>query len=467
MIEITELFVKKEEDRLFKKYQEELNVYNDNLSEYNKANDLYEESKKNKTSKLKKPKKKDFSCDKEPKLERVKFSSKDIDFSALSANESYIYAASDAYQTLKLYRHLEAVRVTEKEALDKYPLVKASGQSFIYKVENKLIDALLDMECNKFRIDIDYIKRLTPFVINDIYTTMLDVYKDLRLPIDFGNKSDFFYRMTQMPFKAKVTNLEFPDPEKPIKSISCLLNGNPCVIYVKGDLLAESYKVSYSEGFLQNADATITGVPHLRPEMTEFECQMIYPEKTEFFLDSPIKVGHLLFTPKDREIDFYTGIPIETFTAEVNVGFADQVKTQTITVKGLRERLADDYSEDDVYRVKGFGVKGGKVTEKAGQWQTDDATLTPLAGQSRAIDAIPKYRKKKKNLSTYLMPFYNLKQAEDGNYYAKFAFRSMAAPSGRFAAGDKEGAGYIGMNAQAIPSNDAAFWVDAKRIFSR
>lgn len=466
MIEIEELFEKKEQQKLDAEYAANLESYQANLLRFEKDSILYEQLKGTK-DKIKKPRKKDYFCEKEPVREIAKISKNNIDFSALSATESYIYAASDALQTLKLYKHLAPVRVTEKEAQDNYPLVKAAGQSFIHKVENKLIDALLDMECNKFRIDMDYIKNLTPVVIQDIYSTMADVYRDLKLPNDFGNRSDFFYKLTQIPVRVKIELDDFSTDVKQIKYLTGKMNGNPCKIEVKNDLSSGTYKVLYSDGFIHNAKATLSDVPDIDVNTLNFDADLIYPEKTEFFLDSPVKVGHLLFTPKDKQIDFYTGVPIESYEAEVTVGFAENKRTQTLRITGLKEKLGDKYNEEDVYRINGFGVKGGKVTEKAGQWQTDDNTLTPLAGQSKAIDAVLRYRKKKKNLSTYLLPFYNLKPHEDGNYYAKFAFRSMAAPSGRFAAGDKEGAGYIGMNAQAIPSNDAAFWVDTKRVFSR
>ena len=466
MIEITDLFLKKEEDYLKSVYEQELQEYEERLNEFNQALADYEEAKANKT-RLPKPTKKMFKVDKLPSLKKAEISRKELDFSALSASESYLYAASDAYQTLRIYRHLEPVRLTEKEGTERYPLVKAAGQSFIHRVENKVIHALLDMECNKVRIDVDYMKKLAPQVINDIYTTMVEVYKDLKLPNDFGNRADFFYRMTQLPVKVVVKVEEFPDTTKAIKTLSCSINNNPCLLDVRDGLTLGTYKASYSEGLLQGVKITLKGVPDLHPDLSEFEADMIYPEKTEFFLDSAVKVGHLLFTPKELDIDFHTGIPIESYSAEITTGFADQTKIQIITVKGLKERLGDKYDETEVLRVKGFGVKNGRVTEKNGQWKTDDDTLTPLASQSKVIEVVLKYRKKKKNLSTYIRPFYNIPMSPDGNYYAKFAFRSMAAPSGRLAAGDKEGAGYVGINAQAVPSNDAAFWVDTKRILSR
>jgi len=467
MIEITDMFESKEAERLQAKYEVEMEEYQRNLAIFEAASAEYEEAKLTKSKKMLKPYKKNFNCDKVPALEKPKISRKDLDFSALSANESYTYAASDALQTLKIFRHLSFIRLTEKEATDKYPLVKSAGQSFIYKVENKLIDALIDMESNKVRIDVDYVKRVAPSVINEIYTTMVDVYKDLKIPNDFGSRSDFFYRMTQLPFKIRYVVDEFVyDSKGNLKSIRGTINGNKCNIdpktYNEGTCIG-----SYTEGFLQDVKVTIFGAPELLPDLDSFEAEMVYPEKTEFFIDSPSKVGHLLFTPKDMDIDFYNGIPIDSYIAEVSSGFGDQKKVTNVNIRGLRERLDTKFDEEDIFRIKGFGIKGGKVTEKAGQWQTDDKTLTPLASQNKVIESVLQYRKRKKNLSTYIMPFYNMKPAADGNYYAKFAFRSMAAPSGRLAAGDSEGAGYIGVNAQAIPSNDAAFWVDTKRIFSR
>lgn len=466
MIEITDLFERQEEERLLAAHAVRLEEYKSSLQQYHLAMKEYEEAKANKV-KAKKPVKKDFGCEREPSLEKVKISKKELDFSALCPKDSYLYAASDALQTLKIHRLLAPVRVTEKEANEQFPLVKAAGQSFIYKVENKLIDALLDMECNKVRIDVDYIKRLTPQVIDDLFSTMSEVYKDLKIPIDFGNRADFFYRVTELPVKVKVDVTEFPITPKGTKRVTCSINGNPCILDVHNEFDLGEYTASYSEGLLQNVRVKLQKVPLLTEDLASFDAELVYPEKTEFFIDSPIKIGHLLFTPKEFDIDFYTGIPIESYSTEVNIGFADQVKTQMITVTGLKERLGDKYNEDDVLRLKGFGIKGGRVTEKAGQWRTDDETLTPLAKQSKAIEVILSYRKKKKNLSTYVLPFYNLKQDEDGNYYAKFAFRSMAAPSGRLAAGDKEGAGYIGVNAQAVPSNYASIWLDAKRVISR
>jgi len=467
MIEITDLFKKKEEARVQEEYDRDLAEYNKNLADFEEATIQYEQAKAAKIKTIK-PTKKKFGCDKVPALPVVKISANDLDFSSLPALESYVYAASDALQTLKIYQLLTPVRLTDKEATEQFPLIKAAGQSFIHRVENKLIDALLDMECNKVRIDVDYIRRLAPFVIDDIYQTMVEVYRDLRLPFDFGSRSDFFYRMMQIPVKVSFSVEEVVKAKDgTIKSLVGNINSNPCTVDVKGNLNGGTYKASYSEGFLQNAKVTLLNVPELSDSLTYFDAELLFPEKSEFFLDSPIKVGHLLFTPKDVEIDFYTGIPLDSYSAEVSVGFADQVKTQIVPVRGLRDKLADKYDEGEIYRIKGWGVRGGKVTVKAGQWQTDDKTLTPLASQSKVIETVLRYRKKKKNLSTYISPFYNMKPAEDGNYYAKFAFRSMAAPSGRFAAGDKEGAGYAGVNAQAIPSNDGAFWVDAKRVFSR
>lgn len=466
MIEITDLFEAKEAERLEQEYNQALVAHQANLFLFDAAMREYEEAKAMK-KKLPKPTRKQFNCEREPKLEKVKVSTKDLDFSALSANESYLYAASDALQTLKIHKLLAPVRVTEKEAVEQFPLNTAAGQSFIYKVENRVVDALLDLECNKVRIDHDYIKRLAPYVVEEMYNTMVEVYKDLRLPNDFGNRNDFFSRTVQLPIKVHFEVEEFVTTSKGVRSVIGRANGNPCTIDVKTELEAGTYKALYTEGFLQNAKVTLYNVPVLDPTMTSFEADMVFPLKTEFFIDSPIKVGNLLFTPKEFDIDFYTGIPIESYSAEILTGVADKTRTQMFNISGLRERQSEKYNEDDVYRLRGFGVKGGRVTEKAGQWQTDDTTLTPLASQSRVIEAVLHYRKRKKNLSTYILPFYNMKPAEDGNYYAKFAFRNMAAPSGRLAAGDKEGAGYIGVNAQAIPSNDAAFWIDTKRIFSR
>jgi DNA polymerase I-like protein with 3'-5' exonuclease and polymerase domains len=470
MIEITDMFIAKEEEQLRKKYEAEMVEYEKNLAEFEAALAEYEEAKATKSKKMLKPYKKNFNCDKVPSLEKAKISRNNLDFSALSALDSFTYAAADALQTLKIHRHLSFIRLTEKEANDSFPLVKSAGQSFIYRVENKLIDALLDMESNKVRIDTDYIRRVAPSVINDIYTTMVEVYRDLKLPNDFGNRSDFFYRMTQLPVKVLYVVEEFIYDKKGIlKHIRGSINGNLCLIDVRSVSpdAPGVYKGSYTEGFLQNVKVTLYGLPELEPGLSQFQAEMVYPEKTEFFIDSPIKVGHLLFTPKDLDIDFYEGLPLESYVAEVTTGFADQKKIHTVNVKGLKERLGDKYSDDQVHRIKGFGIKGGKVTEKAGQWQTDDTTLTPLAGQNRVIESVLQYRKRKKSLSTYIMPFYNMRPAPDGNYYAKFAFRSMAAPSGRLAAGDKDGGGYIGVNAQAIPSNDGAFWVDTKKVFSR
>lgn len=468
MIEITDMFLVREQERLQKQYEEDLIEFEKNLAAYESALAEYEQSKITK-KKMLKPYKKNFNCEKAPALKKAEFSKKNIDFAALSASESYLYAASDALQTLKLHKHLSFIRLTDKEATDQFPLIKSAGQSFIYRVENKLIDALLDMEYNMVRIDADYIRRVAPSVINDIYSTMVEVYRDLRLPNDFGNRSDFFYRMTQLPVKVRYEPHEFIESKGALKSVVGTINGNTCVIDVRSynPEIPNVYRAHYTEGFLQDVKVTLYGVPDLAEGVPPFDAEMVYPEKTEFFVDSAIKVGHLLFTPKDQEIDFYTGTPIESYIAEVTTGFADQKKTHTVNVRGLREKLGDKYNEENVYRLRGFGIKGGKVTEKAGQWQTDDSTLTPLAGQNKVIEAVLQYRKKKKNLSTYIMPFYNMKPAEDGNYYAKFAFRSMAAPSGRLAAGDSEGGGYIGVNAQAVPSNDGAFWVDTKRVFSR
>jgi len=466
MIEITDMFEKQEQEKLDRDYKENLEIYHKNLEKFEAALQEYEQKKSTK-DKIRKPLKKDFDCGKIPTLEKAKISKNNIDFSALCPKESYLYAASDALQTLKIHNLLAPVRLTDKEATEQFPLVKSAGQSFIYKVENKLIEALLDMECNKMRVDVDYIKRLAPKVIDDLYSTMTDAYRDLKIPNDYGNRGDFFFRVTELPVKVKLRLVEFPVGPKGTKSIHYTINGNPCSIDVGNQFDLGEYSASVSEGLLQNLRVKLVKVPTLTPELDEFEAELIYPEKTEFFIDSPIKVGHLLFTPKDLDIDFYTGIPIDSYQTEVNIGFADQVKTQTMTFFGLKERLGDKYNEDDVLRIKGFGISGGRVTEKAGQWKTDDDTLTPLAKQNKAIDIILSYRKQKKSLSTYVLPFYNIQPSDDGCYYAKFAFRSMAAPSGRLAAGDKEGAGYIGVNAQAIPSNYASVWLDAKRVLSR
>jgi len=464
MIEIKELFFEIERKRLDELHEKETIDYNNRVA-------TYELAKKNHVlHNGPKPVKKDFNIGRKPKAKVIKKNSINIDFEMLSPEGAYLYAASDALQTLKLHKHLYFVRMPESDFIDSGLNEKAGGQVGIYKLENMFSDVLLDMECNKVRVDVDYVKRLLPQLVDNLYSAMDSIYEDLNIPKDFGSKSDFFYRVVGDSRKVFVS-LDEPFRTDLLESSGNINNFKVHINFKNLNILNELTIVgTYHDGTGFPVDVKFHLSDNIKPGDTGFSAVMEY-HKTEFFIDSATKIGSLLFTPSDRYIDFYTGSPIETYTAIVKEGYGDREHDKEVVIKGLKEKLDNKFDRNKIYQIKGLGIKGGRVTQKNVQWSTSDDDLKGMGKDYPIISSILDYRKKKKAINTYVLPFLTLKPYDDGNYYAKFAFRGMAVNTGRVAAGDGGGGadtdtGYLKVNAQAITSNDGSIWLDARKIIS-
>lgn len=469
MIEITELFIEREQEKLNAIYAVESQKYNAMVSAYERAKSFYVDSKDSGQAEVKKPSKKDFILMNKPKLKKLLKSKIEILFDSLSPAQSYLYAAADAYQTLRIHKHLAFVRMSDPEFVASGIKEPSGGQDKIYALENRMVEVLLDMECSKVRMDVDYLKRLLPSLLSDLYYTMDEIYSELGIPKDYPSRADFFYVVTEqprevvidldVPFSTGITEYTGKVGSSPVTFRAIGVDGQPFEDRMPGTYLSHGSEAPLVVSFALN------GTPS--DGETLLKGQMFYPE-SDFFLDSPAKIGFLLFTPESAYIDARTGNPIESSTVQLSIGEGGKDKTRDIYIKGLKDRLGNKYDAAETIPIKGRGFQGGTVTEKKGQWSTADDDLKSIAKDYPIIDSILEYRKKKKVISTYVLPLLTIKKSGDGEYYGKFAFRNMATPTGRIAAGTGGGkgsdTGYLKVNAQAIPSTDGATWLDVRKI---